>query len=38
MLFAYEILIAWRSTGKTPVIGLDDFKKQIGINGRLQAN
>ena len=28
----YEILIAWRSTGKTPVIGLDDFKKQIGIN------
>ena len=27
----YEILIAWRSTGKTPVIELIDFRKQIGV-------
>jgi len=27
----YEILIAWRSIGKTPVIELTDFRKQIGV-------
>lgn len=27
----YEILIAWRSTGKSPVIELADFRKRIGI-------
>lgn len=27
----YEILIGWRSTGKTPVIELADFRKRIGI-------
>lgn len=27
----YEILIAWRSTGKTPVIELIAFRKQIGV-------
>ena len=27
----YEILIAWRSTGKTPVITINDFRKQIGV-------
>jgi len=27
----YELLIAWRSTGKTPVIELADFRKRIGI-------
>ena len=27
----YEILIAWRSTGKTPIIELTEFRKQIGV-------
>jgi plasmid replication initiation protein len=27
----YELLICWRSTGKTPVIELDDFRKRIGV-------
>ncbi len=27
----YEILIAWRSTGKTPIITIDEFRNQIGI-------
>ena len=27
----YEILIAWRSTGKTPVLTIDEFRKQIGV-------
>ena len=27
----YEVLIAWRSIGKTPVIELTDFRKQIGV-------
>jgi len=27
----YEILIAWRSTGKTPLINLIDFRKKIGV-------
>jgi plasmid replication initiation protein len=27
----YEMLIAWRSTGKTPKIKLEDFRKKIGI-------
>jgi len=27
----YEILIAWRSTGKTPKISIDEFRKQIGV-------
>lgn len=27
----YEILIAWRSTGKTPIITIDDFRKKIGV-------
>ncbi|MBC6789130.1 replication initiation protein RepM [Acinetobacter baumannii] len=27
----YEILIAWRSVGKTPIIELQDFRKQIGV-------
>ncbi|MDM1249407.1 replication initiation protein [Acinetobacter sp. R933-2] len=27
----YEILIAWRSTGKTPLINLSDFRKKIGV-------
>lgn len=27
----YEILIAWRSTGKTPVIDIEDFRKKIGV-------
>ena len=28
----YEILIAWRSTGKTPVLTIDEFRKQIRVN------
>ena len=28
----YEILIAWRSTGKTPVLTIDEFRKQIGVS------
>ena len=27
----YEILIAWRSTGKTPVIELADFRQRLGV-------
>jgi len=27
----YEILIAWRSTGQTPVITLNDFRQKIGV-------
>ena len=27
----YEILIAWRSTGKTPIIELEEFRKRIGV-------
>ena len=27
----YELLIAWRSTGKTPIFEVDTFKKQLGI-------
>ena len=27
----YELLIAWRSTGKTPVIELQDFRKKMGV-------
>ncbi|ESK35369.1 hypothetical protein P256_02608 [Acinetobacter nectaris CIP 110549] len=27
----YEILIAWRSTGKTPIINIADFRQRIGV-------
>lgn len=27
----YEMLIAWRSTGKTPVFGLPDFRYKLGV-------
>ena len=27
----YEILIAWRSTGKTPIIEIGQFRKKIGV-------
>lgn len=27
----YEILIAWRSTGKTPLINIYDFRQKIGV-------
>lgn len=27
----YEILIAWRSTGKTPIIDISDFRERIGV-------
>jgi plasmid replication initiation protein len=27
----YEILIAWRSTGQTPLIAMHDFRKKIGV-------
>ena len=27
----YELLICWRSTGKTPIIELDKFRKRIGV-------
>lgn len=27
----YELLIAWRSTGKTPLIELEDFRRKIGV-------
>lgn len=27
----YELLIAWRSTGKTPIIELQDFRKKMGV-------
>ena len=29
----YELLIQWRSTGKTPIIKLEDFRAQLGIEG-----
>lgn len=27
----YELLIAWRSTGKTPIIAIDDFRHRLGV-------
>lgn len=27
----YELLIAWRSTGKTPMIELQDFRQKMGV-------
>lgn len=27
----YELLIQWRSTGKTPILALDDFRKKLGV-------
>lgn len=27
----YELLIAWRSTGKTPVIEVDDLRRRLGL-------
>lgn len=27
----YELIIAWRSTGKTPVIDLEDFRNKLGL-------
>ncbi|WP_168397995.1 RepB family plasmid replication initiator protein, partial [Acinetobacter indicus] len=27
----YELLIAWRSTGKTPVISYEDLRKKLGV-------
>ena len=27
----YEFLIAWRSTGKTPIIELSDFRQKLGV-------
>lgn len=27
----YELLIAWRSTGKTPIFELDDFRTKLGV-------
>jgi len=27
----YELLICWRTTGKTPIIELEDFRKRIGV-------
>lgn len=27
----YELLIAWRSTGKTPEIGLNEFRQKMGV-------
>lgn len=27
----YEILIAWREVGKTPVLGINDFREQLGL-------
>ena len=27
----YELLIQWRSSGKTPIINLEDFRAQLGI-------
>lgn len=27
----YELLIAWRSTGKTPVLELSDFRNKLGV-------
>ena len=27
----YELLIAWRSTGKTPIIDLEEFRQKMGV-------
>lgn len=27
----YELLIAWRSTGKTPIIDIQEFRKKLGV-------
>ena len=27
----YELMIAWRSTGKTPIIELSDFRQKLGV-------
>ena len=27
----YELLICWRSTGRTPIIELDEFRKRLGV-------
>lgn len=27
----YELLIQWKSTGKTPIINLEDFRAQLGV-------
>jgi plasmid replication initiation protein len=27
----YELLICWRTTGKTPIIELDEFRKRLGV-------
>ena len=27
----YELLICWRTTGKTPIIELGEFRKRIGV-------
>lgn len=27
----YELLISWRSTGKTPIFEINDFRRQLGI-------
>ncbi len=27
----YELLIAWRSTGKTPILKLDEFRNKLGV-------
>ena len=28
----YELLICWRSTGKTPIIDIEEFRNRVGIN------
>ena len=28
----YELLICWRSTGKTPIIDIEEFRNIVGIN------
>ncbi|WP_218821841.1 RepB family plasmid replication initiator protein, partial [Staphylococcus aureus] len=28
----YELLVCWRSTGKTPIIEIEDFRSKIGIS------
>jgi plasmid replication initiation protein len=28
----YELLIAWRSTGKTPIFELADFREKLGVD------
>ena len=34
----YELLICWRTTGKTPVIELDDFRKEWGSRFWISAH